>query len=455
MFRIPPLTFGGVVENVGYFLLGRHTGFLVYFPFAALAVFVLLWRRPRRSDPWLLLASLAIIALFLLLFIAWNWQGGGGFVGNRYYVSVVPAFLYLLPGLSMLSLMVTWTVASLFLGALVLTPFSAIVPEPTLQAHTRNWPLRWLPLELSLRNVPGYTTVRSGELRIVGRDDRVLEGDGGVWIQGNSPVELYLLSPRPLERVAFLVRSPVGDNRISLRLGGERDRLLFETAGQTARLEYEPEPVRRRLQEGAEQWVYRLWVESSNGALYHWVRRYPEPLCESYAFNESMNETFWQGAQLVYLGDPELLEQDVFAARWFAIELPDELRAGKEIVVRARLRNASDAAWSARSGARVKASYHWIEGPGSGVGSGTGGGTVWDGLRTELPALDPGEETSVEMTVRAPEQPGRWTLVLDPLFEHVGWFSEHDPASTERIEIEVLPPSEDGASELDEQLGVE
>ena len=82
----------------------------------------------------LLLAAVAGIALFFLLQIAWNWQGGGGFVGNRYFVNVYPAFLFLVTRIRP-----RWTVpagyafAGLFLGPLLFTPFGAGGPEPDRQ----------------------------------------------------------------------------------------------------------------------------------------------------------------------------------------------------------------------------------------------------------------------------------------------------------------------------------
>ena len=37
----------------------------------------------------------------------------------------------------------------------------------------------------------------------------------------------------------------------------------------------------------------------------------------------------------------------------------------------------------------------------------------------------------------APSQPGRYVLELDPVFEHVSWFSKENGGSTFRREIEV------------------
>ena len=110
----------------------------------------------------MLLAAVTAVALYFLTFIAWNWQGGGGFVGNRYFVTAIPAFLFLVTEIRPPRLLLAgYVVAGLFLAPLLFTPFGATVPEPTLQAHVRGLPFRFLPLELSLRNVPGYERIRS------------------------------------------------------------------------------------------------------------------------------------------------------------------------------------------------------------------------------------------------------------------------------------------------------
>jgi hypothetical protein len=63
---------------------------------------------------------------------------------------------------------------------------------------------------------------------------------------------------------------------------------------------------------------------------------------------------------------------------------------------------------------------------------------VWDGLRTVLPPLDPGERTMLTARVRAPIPPGRYRFALDLVAEHRAWFSElgsDAPATT----VDVQP----------------
>ncbi len=50
----------------------------------------------------------------------------------------------------------------------------------------------------------------------------------------------------------------------------------------------------------------------------------------------------------------------------------------------------------------------------------------WDYGRARLPRdLSPGETASLELKVRAPEQPGRYIVEFDMVAEHITWFEDH------------------------------
>jgi phosphoglycerol transferase MdoB-like AlkP superfamily enzyme len=81
------------------------------------------------------------------------------------------------------------------------------------------------------------------------------------------------------------------------------------------------------------------------------------------------------------------------------------------------VRNDGTRAWPA--GGDVAMSYHWL---------GDGEVVTWDGARTVLPeAVEPGETTELEATVRAPKGSGLLNLQWDMVREGVAWFSERDP----------------------------
>jgi hypothetical protein len=436
LVRAPDVTLYEMVENLGYFLVGRHTGMLIYTPFAALAViFFLLPGRRRPGDRWVLLGVVSAVALYFLTFIAWNWQGGGGFVGNRYFISAVPAFLFLVQEIRPRWLVLAGhVVAGLFLGPLLFTPFGAPVPEPTLQAHVRGGPFRFLPLELSLRNVPGYERVQIGDLRIVGRKDVFVPQGEQMWVGGANRVELYFIGDRPIGKAVFLVTSFAPGNRVEIEMGDAREVLDFGPGEEARRVRLVPgEPFRVRRQKWATFYVYKMVVTSRSGRVQHWVREYPPNSCPYFTQDDRTHENFYAGAALAYLGTGEQLETDLYAIEWGNSVVPLQVQAGQAFTVATRLFNRSGHAWTAEGVARVNLAYHWLDGNGETV--------VKDGLRTQIPLpVPPGGAVDVQQKVLAPQAPGRYILELDPVFETVAWFSEKNGGRTFRAPVEVLPP---------------
>ena len=97
--------------------------------------------------------------------------------------------------------------------------------------------------------------------------------------------------------------------------------------------------------------------------------------------------------------------------RWGDWTLP-ELQAGAEARARVQLENAGTVPW----GDGIFLAYHWLDDRGNPI--------VWDGIRTVLPPLFPGERATVEPRVRGPIPPGRYRLAFDLVAEHRAWFSE-------------------------------
>jgi hypothetical protein len=110
--------------------------------------------------------------------------------------------------------------------------------------------------------------------------------------------------------------------------------------------------------------------------------------------------------------------------RWLAYEL-DPPQAGALGRARIELENAGASPWRG-----LGAAYHWLDDLGNPI--------VWDGLRTPVPALAPGERASVEATLRAVLPPGRYRLAFDLVLEGRCWLSEIGNSMLE-VDTEVGP----------------
>jgi hypothetical protein len=107
----------------------------------------------------------------------------------------------------------------------------------------------------------------------------------------------------------------------------------------------------------------------------------------------------------------------------WSLEAPE---AGALTHARVEVENAGTVPW--RNG--IFLAYHWLDDRGNPI--------VWDGLRTGVPPLAPGEHATVDARVRAPIPPGRYTFALDLVAEFRAWFSELGGAMATR-ELEVAP----------------
>jgi hypothetical protein len=122
------------------------------------------------------------------------------------------------------------------------------------------------------------------------------------------------------------------------------------------------------------------------------------------------------------------------AVRWG--ELPKAaLEAGAVTPLRVELENAGSIVW--RDG--IGAAYHWLDERDNPI--------FWDGYRTQVPPLAPGERAEVELRVRAPIPPGTYRLALDMVAEARAWFSELG-SPMRSADVEVAPRHVEPNAEL-------
>ena len=215
-------------KNVFYFLVGRHAGLLPYFfPGALIA---LLWVvRARRAPIWQwLTAGAAMVAVAALLVLGPDiWNGGGGPIGNRYFLSLYPALLFLLPAhVGLPTAVIAGVVGLICVGPIVARPFVLsrspwLVPE--------RWPLRLLPIELTILNqLP--VALNQQRFRVpVSRDPEVFlyymdgrtyfQEKDGFWVAPGT-AEIIIRTERPLTALRLTLKSPI-DNHIAITVGGK------------------------------------------------------------------------------------------------------------------------------------------------------------------------------------------------------------------------------------------
>ena len=211
-------------------------------------------------------------------------SGGGGPIGNRYFVSFYPLFLFLLPPpRSTGSALAALAIGAMFVAKLVLNPFySSFNPGE----HAKAGPLRLLPIELTLLNdLPVSADADRARRTLAGAppiaayfpDDGAYPPEGDrFWVKGGRRADVILRAPTwqspdnrivPLKVRAFSVElSSAAANhivvsagaRVSLDMAAGEVRVIQVDAGHG--VPYKPADF-------PTNYVYALSVSSKTGSV--------------------------------------------------------------------------------------------------------------------------------------------------------------------------------------------
>ena len=254
-------------RNLGYFLVGRHFGLLPFFFPGVVAVWLFLRaRRERFPWQWSTLGVVALSVVVLAGTMPYSWSGGGGPPGNRYFLSIYPALLFLMPPLaSLLPAIVAWVGGAAFTAHILINPFVA-AKQPYLNAERGL--LRALPVELTMVNdlpialnrTRHRIAYRANPELLVSFLDRNVHrlGELDLWVAGNARTDIVVRSGPCLASLAVTLRSPVA-NRVTVRFGGDVATADLDS-GSEARVLLTPSGIHVR-----GRWTYLLSVRTSDG----------------------------------------------------------------------------------------------------------------------------------------------------------------------------------------------
>jgi hypothetical protein len=224
------------LRNLPYFWIGRFAGVGPYFFPAALAALLFAVRGPRDRDGWLGLAALIASGLVYIALIPDNWYGGGGTLGNRYFLNLLPLALLFAPrGRERLFAGVSALAAAVLLGPALLAPV-----RHSLQPwrHALRAPLRLFPLELSMLNDLGFCSDPWRKKQPFGDPERnprgywlyfpddgtfgreLVEGHEGLWLRRGQRATLVLRALEPVGRIAVRLHGGPDGDIVTLAAGG-------------------------------------------------------------------------------------------------------------------------------------------------------------------------------------------------------------------------------------------
>lgn len=276
-------------HNLAYFFIGRHTGFALYFLPGMMAVLLFLAAtRDRAMWQWLTFAAGFGSAIVLLLYMPFTYSGGGGPVGNRYFLGTYAVFLFLVPPLqTAVPGLLTMALSALFVAPILSNPFYAATHPAE---HSKTGPFRWFPIELTMVNDLPVNVMPSRTRQPLGGtppvfayfiDDNIYNREGDAfWVRGESGADLLLRAPIAIETTAEIApRRSLRIEKLTVHLetGPRPNRVTVSTDGDTRVVEmpassqqsfelYMPPGVPYRPDPRfPTNYVYRLSIRSRSG----------------------------------------------------------------------------------------------------------------------------------------------------------------------------------------------
>ncbi len=396
-----------------YFLVGRHTGVLVYFP----AVLFLILTAARSGDriSVAVLLGVAATSLFFLLWLPFNYFGGGSCVGNRYFLACYAALpLALRRPLGRWSLAGCWLLAMVVGGSAISSERLAGSQEATSQSHAYAGIFRLLPYETTASDLEGSRDRYFGKDFVRAVDPFT---DAGPWSfrldAGRPAAEFVLANLERDEPLRLLVHS--GEEDLALvytDYGQSKVSLLSRPIGVRGLVElqpslpgrYHPLWFRNPWDHGKPYWVriFRLALRGAGGS----------PATATIRFLG--NEEF----------PPRLFERTVVDA-----SLPRSVRASSVSRIPLRVINNNQSAWRSGGLFPIYLSYK-IE---------SAAGEETEGSRTALPGVvRPTMALETALEVHWPETPGQYRVRVDLVAEGVAWFESRAGSALVEGVVEVV-----------------
>jgi len=226
-----------VAHDLYFFHIGRFSGVVIYFFPAAVSVALFLSSR-KESWQWLVLGIATFECLLLIIWMPVNYFGGGGTLGNRYFLNIFPLYFFVTPTLSrpFRATLPSWAMAGLFTASILVSPFEA-ARRPG--EHATSGPFKWLPVELSLindlptNNDPAKFRQRfeDGYLGYFLDNNtwgRERHRGVGFWVRGASRAEMVVRTAIPVEKLVVRVLNVSEPNRIEVCVPGGCSRLDYK-----------------------------------------------------------------------------------------------------------------------------------------------------------------------------------------------------------------------------------
>ncbi len=232
-FHLTPEMF---FSNIFYYFFGRYSGMAWYFFPAFLSLIIFIFRKNKELWEYLLLGSTLLIILVMITLSPDNYYGGGGTIGNRYFMGLYPAFFFLGRGKGFKSAILEIFVALFFLSTIFFNPLYASSFPGT---HVKTFPFKIIPPEFTL--VETYSTnTNPHAFRIPFGDgplyylyfmnDSFYRREGmGFWTVGKESCEMMVEVTRECKGLQIRITNNPGraNNKVVVKVNGRKEEFLM------------------------------------------------------------------------------------------------------------------------------------------------------------------------------------------------------------------------------------
>lgn len=399
-----------------YFLVGRHSGVLVYLP-AALVFLLASLRRPDRIGLALLAGVFALAAVYLL-WLPHNYFGGGAMVGNRYFLTAYPLLLLAPRRLPRARWQFTaWLVAALAFVSSLVSVDRVQAMAPSSQSHAQAGLFRLLPYESVASDLEGNAErfwLEEWELvRFADPYARVADWSFDLDTE-SQPAEIEIANTRADGLMRFLVLSSAEEIELVYEDWNQREVFpLTKPMGSRGVVEIR----------ASKPWrVHPLWFAWMRNTDFH---------ARVFRLSVRTPDGSPASARLSYLG-PGDLDLDIFEREVLEARGPRSAQPGESSEVAVRVRNLSSETWSSERVLPVYLSYR--------LTSLDEAAASIEGPRTTIEAVEPNEVLEAALEIAWPERAATYRLEVDLLVEGVAWFGRRTGGPLLASEVTVGEP---------------
>ncbi len=235
-FHLTPEMF---LSNIFYYFFGRYSGMAWYYFPAFLSLLLFIFRKGKTLWEYFILAGTFLIILAMITLSPDNYYGGGGTIGNRYFMGLYPAFFFLGKGRGFKSVILEWSMALFFLSTIFFNPLYASSFPGT---HVKTFPFNLIPPEFTL--VETYSTnTNPHAFRIPFGDgplyyiyfmnDNFYRREGmGFWTVGKGTCEMMVEVRSQCEGIQIKILNNPGRelNKVVLKVNGKKERFLLSSS---------------------------------------------------------------------------------------------------------------------------------------------------------------------------------------------------------------------------------